>query len=377
MGYRTNTAIWEPKHNRWRIRVQKNGERRAFYSPIPGRTGQRECNAKADAWLDEGLQNPETKAFKIFDAWLEELKATCAYTKWYNIDVHWRNWIKPVIGNMKIGDVTEHHYQTVIYKAFAAGRAKKYLENIRGTISLFNKHCRKCKATNLVIEGLEIPKGAPEGERTILQPDDITILMTSDKTLFKGKEISEPFINGYRFEVTTGLRPGEVAGMKWADIEDDRIVHLSRSINFQNTKTKGKSDNAIRSFVLKPIDIEILQKQREYLLATGIRSEYVFPDTDGGHLRQSKSYKHWVKYRDYNGIAKASPYELRHTFVSMVKDMPEGLLKPLVGHSVDMDTYKTYSHQVTGDMERTADIAQSIFSEILKKDDNKRDTGTA
>lgn len=55
MGRRTNTAQWLPNQNRWQIKVQKDGVRKTFTSAKPGRTGQREANAKADAWLDEGI----------------------------------------------------------------------------------------------------------------------------------------------------------------------------------------------------------------------------------------------------------------------------------------------------------------------------------
>ena len=57
MGKRTNTAAWLPNQQRWQINVQKNGVRRSFTSSKPGRTGQREANAKADAWLDDGISN--------------------------------------------------------------------------------------------------------------------------------------------------------------------------------------------------------------------------------------------------------------------------------------------------------------------------------
>ena len=57
MGLRTNTAVWLPNQQRWQINVQKNGVRRSFTSSKPGRTGQREANAKADAWLDDGNSN--------------------------------------------------------------------------------------------------------------------------------------------------------------------------------------------------------------------------------------------------------------------------------------------------------------------------------
>ena len=54
---RTNTAKWIESAQRWQINVQKDGVRKTFTSAKPGRTGQREANAKADAWLEKGIQN--------------------------------------------------------------------------------------------------------------------------------------------------------------------------------------------------------------------------------------------------------------------------------------------------------------------------------
>ena len=376
MGRRVNTAVWMEKYKRWQIKVQKDGERKTFYSSTPGRKGQRECNAKADAWLDDNLIAPDTRTQKLYDEWFEELKLVGTKSNWRPIDVHWRTWIKPVIGNMKINEISEQNLQTIINHAYAKGKSKKYLKNIRATLTLFIKYCRKCKATSLVIENLVIPRNAPEGKRIILQQNEIVILLTCDKTLFKKKEIVEPYINAYRFEVTTGLRPGEIIGLKWDDVVDNHTIILNRSINYYNETTKGKNDNANREFVLKPIDMNILQKQKAYMLSTGLRSEYVFSNKDGSNIKYGAYYKHWVKYRDYNNISKASPYELRHTFVTVVKELPEGLVKPLVGHSVDMDTYAIYAHEFDGEMERTADLIQDQFAKILNTN-KKKETGLA
>ena len=51
---RINTAIWLEKYQRWQIKVQKDGERKTFTCPVPGRKGQIECNGKADKWLMDG-----------------------------------------------------------------------------------------------------------------------------------------------------------------------------------------------------------------------------------------------------------------------------------------------------------------------------------
>ena len=76
MGKRTNTAVWMEKQQRWQIKVQKNGERRAFTSATPGRTGQREANRKADAWLDDGISNTRVLVKAAYADWLADLQLT-------------------------------------------------------------------------------------------------------------------------------------------------------------------------------------------------------------------------------------------------------------------------------------------------------------
>lgn len=87
---RTNTAKWVESAQRWQINVQKDGKRKTFTSTKPGRTGQREANAKADAWLDEGLVS---RKVKVCDAWAEffaRMQKTTGKSNWRPIDGRWR-----------------------------------------------------------------------------------------------------------------------------------------------------------------------------------------------------------------------------------------------------------------------------------------------
>ena len=67
-----------------------------------------------------------------------------------------------------------------------------------------------------------------------------------------------------------------------------------------------------------------------------------------------------------NEMEPVSLYELRHTFVSVVKTLPAGEVKPLVGNSQDMDTFGQYSHALTGDAENTARAVNAAFMKLLK-----------
>ena len=71
-------------------------------------------------------------------------------------------------------------------------------------------------------------------------------------------------------------------------------------------------------------------------------------------------------YCQYNNLPEVSPYELRHTFVSVVKQLPEGMIKPLVGHSEDMDILGLYAHEMEEDFSIAAEEVERLFEDVLQ-----------
>lgn len=100
MKKRVNTAFWVEKENRWCIAVQKNGTRKRFYSSTPGRTGQREANAKADAWLDDSIRDGKKKVAALYAQWVEELKLTCGTSYVEQCKKYGDYYILPVCGDI-------------------------------------------------------------------------------------------------------------------------------------------------------------------------------------------------------------------------------------------------------------------------------------
>lgn len=370
---RTNTATWNEKRGHWRINVQKNNIRKTFYSSTPGRTGQRECHAKADAWLDDGIESTTLKIGKAADEYLENLKLTASRTHYTKTEYYIRLYVKPRIGNVRLSDLNEQHIQSVIDYGFSKKLYKKTLMGLRSTIFAFLKFCRKSKYTTLRPEEIVIPNGAQVKERTILQPDDLRKVFTVDTKITRGKPKFEEFIHAFRFEVSTGMRPGEILGLRWSDINGGQ-VSLRRAINTYGEQTTGKNDNARRAFTLNEISSAVLDAQREYQRSLGIESEWVFTGNKGEQPREGRYYRHWIAYCEDNGIVKTSAYEMRHTFVSVVKSLPEGYLKQLVGHSKSMDTYGVYSHELDEDSKNAAELVSGIFGKLLmlspKKDES-------
>jgi integrase len=366
MSRRTNTAVWLEKQGRWQINVQKDGVRRSFYSLKPDRNGQRECNKRADQWLEENLVPSSVKVVVACDEFMQQIEDTTGTSNKVNTSYYIRCHIIPAIGNIKVKNVTETQLQNIINAGYKKKLAKKTLTGLKQCISQLFKFCRSSGYTKLFPENLHVPKSAPVKRKRILQPEDIKTVFTSTESYMNKKVGFDTFIYAYRFSVVTGLRPGELLGLKWKDYRSNGMLDIRRAVNKYNETTEGKNDNALRTFKVIDTAATILEEQRQLLMELNIESEYIFPDKYGDCLKQSAFYKRWCNYRKHNNIQlEVSPYELRHTFVSMVKDLPVGLLKDVVGHSQSMDTFGVYSHQFADDRNRTADMIQNIVNEIL------------
>ena len=165
----------------------------------------------------------------------------------------------------------------------------------------------------------------------------------------------------------TGLRPGELRGLEdKVDIKGYKVT-IRRAINVHDEVAQGKNDNARRTFKLTQLAKDEVDAQRAMLRKCGVISPYLFPARDGGQMKHDHLYRCWKRYCAANDIAPVSLYELRHTYVSVNKEMPEGLKKMVVGHSADMDTEGVYGHEMAGDLDKAADYSAKAFAEIIGK----------
>lgn len=274
-----------------------------------------------------------------------------------------RTWMLPELGQTWLYDVNDGDLQLVLDSAAAAGRSKKTVQDIRSAMQVLIKHYRRKGATKYRPEELEIPSYTRTKRKSILQPEHIVTLFSIDTTILYNHLEIDRYIHAYRFQVLTGLRPGELVGLRWSDVDfRHNMIHINRSINVDGIETVGKNENALRTIALNQLARKELIAQRILSGRSG-SGDAVFPISTEANYRNR-----FQRYCEANELPRITAYELRHTFVSIAAALPEGELKAIVGHSKSMDTFGVYGHPVAGASEKTAVKLEHIFLEVLQSE---------
>ena len=84
---------------------------------------------------------------------------------------------------------------------------------------------------------------------------------------YNGTICQDSLIYAYRFQVVTGLRPGELMGLEWGDIDND-YIHIRRAINAKGITTNGKNEFAARDFPQTRYTRMLLEMSNKYYRVT-------------------------------------------------------------------------------------------------------------
>lgn len=395
---RKNEAAYSERFKRWQIKVQIDGERPMFTCSIRDypecnkskcsakcKKGKISAEKKADYWIAHRTVNDNTRCDILLDQFLERIELTGGTSHNHTTENFVRIRIRPRIGCKKVGALRQDDLQAIIDHAYVnmeegwldkegnytVNKRKgmklsaKTLRNIRATVMSFVQFCRDKGVSNFHPETLKIPTSAKKSKKTILHVAEIVKLFTIDTTRYKNEIVKDRFIHAYRWAVVTGMRPGEIIGLMDDDITGSKVT-IGRSINTYKELTDGKNENAPRTYTLDTHALTVRENQRAMLMDLGQISPYVFPGKNLSNATQNQLYNAWKRYCETNGIKNATtPYELRHTFVSVNTNMPDALKRLVMGHSENMDTQGIYGHEKADDMEAAAQHITEAFAKIL------------
>ena len=314
-----------------------------------------ECRKWLDEakYIDEHSSITEANAMMVdawFEYWISIKEKTVRPNTVRNYRERYHRNISIVIGKMLLIDVKPIHCQKIFsdmadegYKTTTIYQTRIALYNMldfaKENDVIINNPCKKSVKSDM---------GQPSDKKEALTID------VQRKFLEAARDQS--YENQYRFVLQTGLRTGELVGLKWDDIDfKNKTLTISRTMEYRYKVGEWrigppKSGSGYRTVPLTDEAIRILKAQKEKNSKIKVIpmewADQVFLCRKGEPVKNSTYDTALFKICDKVGIKRFSMHVLRHTFATRCIEagmMPKTLQK-ILGHSNIGITMNLYVH---------------------------------
>lgn len=151
------------------------------------------------------------------------------------------------------------------------------------------------------------------------------------------------YLNYFTVRLFTGMRTGEVHGLKWKYIDFERRLILVRESLVLGEEDELKTDSSTRDIQMSQIVFDALKSQFE---AVGKISEYVFCNRLAQPL-ENKNFinRIWSPLLRHLGLTHRKAYQMRHTAATLwlaAGEAPEWIARQL-GHTSTEMLFRVYS----------------------------------
>lgn len=179
---------------------------------------------------------------------------------------------------------------------------------------------------------------------------------------------------------TTGMRRGEVLGLRWCDVNlDVGKIHVARSLQEVGkvlVTKEPKTKESRRAIDLPALTLEALKRHRlaqaEQRLSLGLPKEegaYVFADVSGGALKPSRMTKAFEYIVRKAKVPKVSLHALRHSHAShlLASGINVKVVSERLGHTSAKTTLDIYAKVLPGMQADAANLIDAAMRTALAR----------
>lgn len=315
---------------------------------------------KAEILGNEFLNLTQMSYARYMEEWFQERKSHLQNSTFEIHSIFYRNVIKPKLGHFKLQQIAPIQIQK-----FVNGLVNdmSYSEHtVHLIFRIVSASLKKAKTLKLIKDnpsiGITLPK-VKRKEINVWSLEQVNFLIREAKKI---KRLTRCHI-GFLISIYTGMRQGEVLGLRWKDVDFEAQIIYVRQTLTQNAviKTGAKNKASLRSIHIPNKLVDELRAYRKQVLQEKLLYGQSYPDNDlvvctksGKPMIPRNFRKEFYNLIEQLGLPKIRFHDLRHTHATILiqQNVNVKLISERLGHSDIETTLNTYFH-VLPDMQKS------------------------
>ena len=282
------------------------------------------------------------------DEWIERaergLKPTTAAS--YRNDI---GHLKRHLGSVRVQDLTPLMVERAYHQLVKSGLKAKSVRNVHAVL---RRALGDAERLGLIVRNPAASARPPKPERveqSTWTPAELTTFLefVQDNRLFASFVLS----------ATTGMRRGEVLGLRWRDVDLDAgrlsVVHTLTTVGGVPIESDTKTNKSRRRIALDAVTVEVLKAHRkrqreERVLAGALWQDtgLVFTLEDGSAVHPDRYSRRFSTLVRKAGVPRIRLHDVRHTnaTIALEAGVHPKVVSERLGHATVGITLDLYSH---------------------------------
>ena len=368
---RNEGSIHQRSNGTWRVQIYLDGKR-------TGKTFK--TKAEAQNWLQEmqyqlrrgfDLEGSQITLGEYLQQWLDAKSVSARETTIYQYRLQVKNHIIPYLGDVPLQDLHLARIERFYTELIASGVGVRTVRYVHGVL---HRALEKAMQYDLVIRnpahGAAQPKYAHK-EMTVLDEYQVPQFLIAAR--------GSSYEALYHVAIKTGMRQGEMFGLKWTDLQwQSGTLLVQRQIKrvpgsgwqFAEPKTNaGRRTIRLGEGTLQALRIHRERQERQKKGANGGWKEHglIFPNSVGTPGDPSNLRKDFLRILQSAMLPKLRFHDLRHTAASLMLNngVPPIVVSRILGHAKPSTTMDIYGHLLSNMQGEAASIMDELVTPIV------------
>jgi integrase len=333
------------------VYTAKGRKRKTLYGKTRVEVGRKLAQALSDREGNITFDAGNQTVGEYLDRWLKDLiKDTVRQSTFERYEQIIRLHVKPTLANLKLKVLAPSHVQGLYRERLDSGLSPSTVQKIHTVLhKALDQAVRWSLVPHNPTEIVKAPRSAPEEIRPLNREQTKTFLEVARGERFEAL---------YVLSVTTGLRQGELLGLKWDDVDlENHLVRVRRTLVRNNGRLflgEPKTKRSRRTVRLTETATEALKehlaRQLEQMECLGDLYEdqgLVFATQRGTLVNPSNLRKRsFTPLLEKTGLPTIRFHDLRHTCATLLlsRNVNPKIVSEMLGHATIAITLDTYSH---------------------------------